>query len=389
MNNKKLKIAILSTIHNPITFSFSGGIEVFNYNLSAELSKEERGHEVVLFASADSKVKSELYPVCPHALFGGKFDPNDSQSMRKTIYLENHYYIQAMQYIKKNNFDIVHHSHTAFLPIYLGYLFNIPQILTTHMTANTNITLNQDINELMPDKSGVRLIGISRKQEEILSDLTFYSRVYNGIETKSFTYVEKPKDYFSWLGRIAPNKGTKEVIELALDAKIKLKLGGTIGVGKTVLDYLADIKRHFNNPLISYLGQVNAGGRNDLLGNSRAFLSPIQWEEPFGLVMIEAMACGTPVIAYARGSVPEVVKDGETGFIVNSSDEDKRGNWIIKKTGKEGMVEAIKKICAMPAEEYLRIRQNCRQHVEENFTVEKMVDGYEAVYKKVIEDYRK
>ncbi|MFH1855088.1 MAG: glycosyltransferase family 4 protein [bacterium] len=376
MNKKKLKIAIVSTIHNPITFAFSGGIEVFNYNLSAELSKKERGHEVVLIASGDSKVKSELYPVCPKALFGDSFNPNDSQSMRKAIYYENHYYIKAMQYIAKNDFDIIHHSHTAFLPIYLGYLSKIPQILTTHMTANTNITLNQDINELLPDKSGIPLVAISKKQEKILGDLSFYARVYNGIETESFTFVEKPKDYFSWLGRIAPNKGTKEAIELALSAKVKLKLGGTIGVGKTVVDYLESIKPYFSDPSISYLGEVDAEARNDLLGNSKAFLFPIKWEEPFGLVMIEAMACGTPVIAYRHGAVPEIVKDGVTGFICPPND-----------TGC--FKEAIKKIEEMPEEKYLQMRKNCRRHVEENFTLEKMVDGYEEVYRQVIENYKK
>ncbi|MCX6809822.1 MAG: glycosyltransferase family 4 protein [Candidatus Berkelbacteria bacterium] len=376
MDKKKLKIAIVSTIHNPITFSFSGGIEVFNYNLSAELSKKKRGHEVILFASGDSKVKSKLYPACPKALFGGDFNPNDSQSMRKAIYYENHYYIKTMQYIARNNFDIIHHSHTAFLPIYLGYLFKIPQIMTTHMTANTNITLNQDINELLPDKSGINLVAISKKQESILGDLSFYAKVYNGIEIESFTFTEKPSDYFSWLGRIAPNKGTKEAIELALDAKVKLKLGGTTGVGKTVIEYFASIKKHFSNPLISYLGQVDADERNTLLGKSRAFLFPIKWEEPFGLVMIEAMACGTPVIAYKLGAVPEVIKDGATGFICKPGD-------------KAGFLKAIKKIEEMPEGEYLQMRRNCRKHVEENFTVEKMVDGYEEVYKKVIADFSK
>jgi glycosyltransferase involved in cell wall biosynthesis len=104
--------------------------------------------------------------------------------------------------------------------------------------------------------------------------------------------------------------------------------------------------------------------------------------------MIEAMACGTPVIAYARGSVPEVIVDGVTGFVVNSSDDDIRGNWIIKKTGIEGLQEAIEKIYSLSDDEYLKIRKNCRKHVEENFTFNKMVDEYEKVYKEVIEASR-
>jgi len=101
--------------------------------------------------------------------------------------------------------------------------------------------------------------------------------------------------------------------------------------------------------------------------------------------MIEAMACGTPVVAYARGSVPEVIKDGETGFIVNSSEEDKRGDWIVKKTGIEGLCEAVEKIYAMPKNQYIEMRKNCRKHVENNFTVEKMVNNYEKVYREIID----
>lgn len=100
--------------------------------------------------------------------------------------------------------------------------------------------------------------------------------------------------------------------------------------------------------------------------------------------MIEAMACGTPVVAYARGSVPEVIKDGETGFIVNPSDTDIRGNWIIKKTGIEGLCEAVERIYSMPEDQYRQMRRNCRAHVEKNFTVERMVDEYEKVYKEIL-----
>ena len=123
---------------------------------------------------------------------------------------------------------------------------------------------------------------------------------------------------------------------------------------------------------------------SDFYGRAKALLYPIEWEEPFGLVLIESMACGTPIVAFARGSIPEVVIDGETGFIVNPSDSDIRGNFIIKKTGKEGLKEAVEKIYAMSEAEYRQMRLNCRKHVEANFTVEKMVDGYEKVYQKLL-----
>lgn len=371
-----MKIAVVSTLHSPILRDFCGGIEVFNYNLTAELSKSFRKHEVVLFASGDSKVKSELYTVYPHSLFNGDIDAGDPQGMRKIIYLENHGYIKALEYIKKNNFDIIHHSHTSFLPIYLGYEANIPQLLTTHMVANTNITLNYDLNELLPKEKGLAIISISKNQAKTLSDLDFFDHIYHGINLEEFEFVEKPQNYFSWLGRIASNKGTEEAIKIAIKADVELKLAGKIGVGKNVVDYFDTIKeKYFKNPLIKYLGPADSKQRNKLFGQSRAFIFPVNCEEPFGLVMIEAMACGTPVVVFDRGAVKEIIKDGITGFICPSGDID-------------AMVKAVKKINEMPEKEYQQMRQNCRLHVEENFTVKRMVDDYEKVYKKVIESWK-
>jgi glycosyltransferase involved in cell wall biosynthesis len=113
-------------------------------------------------------------------------------------------------------------------------------------------------------------------------------------------------------------------------------------------------------------------------------LAPLTWEEPFGLTLIESMACGTPVIAFARGSVPEIIEDGKTGYIVNSSEDDKRGDFVIKKTGIEGLCEAVERIYDMSEEGYRQMRKNCRAHVENNFTVERMVDQYEALYKEIL-----
>ena len=367
-----MKIAIVSTLHSPILPAFPGGIEVFNYNLSSELANPLRKHEVVLFASGDSQTKAKLYPVCPKPLFKMDLDPNEPQQMRKIIYWENHYYIKTIEYIRKNNFDIIHHSHTSFLPIYLGYKAKIPQILTAHMTANSNITLNIDIDELLLDQGGVAIVSISKAQARILKEFKFYENVYNGTNLKDFTFSLDAENYYAWIGRIAPNKGTKEAIELAIKTGIQLKLAGTIGVGRNVLEYFSQIKKkYFKNPLITFLGPVGPKERNNLLSKAKALLFPVQNEEPFGLVMIEAMACGTPVIAYDRGSIPEVVVDGETGFICSKDDP-------------ESMIHAIKKIEKMPEEQYQKMRLACRRRVEENFTIEKMVNNYEKIYRKIV-----
>ena len=132
------------------------------------------------------------------------------------------------------------------------------------------------------------------------------------------------------------------------------------------------------------VGMLTTPRREEVMGRAKCLLFPIKWEEPFGMVLIEAMACGTPVVAYARGSVPEIIKDGETGFIVNSSDSDIRGDWIVKKTGIAGLCEAVEKIYSMSKVEYQKMRHACRTHVEANFTVEKMADNYEKVYQKIL-----
>jgi len=371
-----MKIAIISTLHSPILPDFPGGMEVFNYNLSSELAKKNRKHEVTLFASGGSQTKASLYVVCPRPLFKMKLDPNEPQNMRKIIYLENHYYIKAMDNVVKNNFDIIHHSHTSFLPIYLGYKAKIPQVLTVHMTANTNITLNFDIKEFIKRKEDLGIISISKSQAHILKDFHFFANVYHGINLCDFTYSEDTQDYFAWLGRIAPNKGTEEAIQLALNAGVKLKVAGTIGIGKTVAEYFAKLKKkYFKNPDINFIGPIDLKIRNQFLSKARALIFPIQWEEPFGLVMIEAMACGTPVVAFNRGSVSEIIKDGETGFICPPGD-------VVC------MVRRVKEIYAMSEEKYQAMRHACRKHIEENFTVEKMVDGYEKVYQKIIDDWR-
>jgi len=182
-------------------------------------------------------------------------------------------------------------------------------------------------------------------------------------------------------GRFKKEKGFEEAIAVSERMQKKLLLSGDIRISQ---------KEYFNNmilPLIEksnnlvhFLEFVNHSMIDAFFRKGKLFLFPIRWEEPFGLVMIESMATGTPVVAYARGSVPEIIKDGETGFIVNPSDDDVRGSWIVKKTGIEGLCEAVEKIYSMPESEYKQMRKNCREHVEKNFTVEKMVDNYEKMY---------
>jgi len=185
--------------------------------------------------------------------------------------------------------------------------------------------------------------------------------------------------------RLKKIKGVEEAINVALKTKRRLKLSGDIrGSEKEYFYHTIKPLIDKSQGLVKFLHFVNHSMIPYFFASGKLFIFPIQWEEPFGLVMIEAMATGTPVVAFARGSVPEVIKDGETGFIVNPSDDDIRGNFIIKKTGIEGLCEAVEKIYSMPEDQYRKMRKACREHVEKNFTVEKMVDAYEKVYEEII-----
>jgi len=207
--------------------------------------------------------------------------------------------------------------------------------------------------------------------------------IYHGIKLDDFVFSQTSENYISMIGRYIPEKGFEDAIASSIKQNVQLKIASSPNYQKT--DYYLQKIKPFLNKNIMELNFLKEDQRNIFLMESKIMLMPIKWEEPFGMVMIEAMACGTPVVAYARGSVPEVIKDGETGLIVNPSEEDKRGDWIIKKTGLEGLCEAVERIYSMPENQYRQMRQNCRAHVEEYFTVEEMINNYEKAYQKIID----
>jgi len=187
------------------------------------------------------------------------------------------------------------------------------------------------------------------------------ANIYNGIDIERFPFNYKPKDYLAFLGRMSPEKGPVEAIKIAKKAKMKLIMAAKIDLVDQ--EYFArEVKPLIDDKQIKFIGEVNHQGKVKLLKNAKALITPIQWEEPFGLFFVEAMACGTPVIAFRMGSVPEVVKDGKTGFIVKNIKE---------------AVEAVKNIDQIK-------REDCRIWVEKNFPIKKMVDDYEKIYYQIV-----
>lgn len=360
---KKLKIAQIAPLWMTIPPKKYGGIERIIHYLTKELVK--RGHDVTLFASGDSKTKAKLVSVYPRSL------KEDNIPWTDPLWnLEN----LSVAFKKAEQFDIVH-SHLDLWTLFFQETTKTPVLHTFH-----NPLYISSITD--PERFPTRLklfechknttfgCFISKSQRD-LCPVNFPKNavVYNGIDISLYKFNPKPKDHFVWIARIDPYKGIENAIEAAKEAKVKLILAGRLDPERN--DYFKEKIKPKLNDKIQYVGELSQKELSEFYGSARACLYPIEWHEPFGLVMTEAMACGTPVIAFDRGSVSEVVKNGKTGFVMPLLN--KKGERNIK-----GIVEAIKKIDQLD-------RTDCRKWVEENFTYQKMTDGYEKIYSKLLQ----
>lgn len=355
---KKLKIAQIVPLWVPVPPKKYGGIERIASYLTEELVK--RGHEVTLFASGDSKTKAKLISVYPRSLL------KDNISWTDHLWnLENLSYA----FSRAKEFDVIH-SHLDVWSVFFQEIVKTPVIHTFHnplyAKKGKKITTNR-LKIFDRHKKGAHWCYISKSQKQ-LSPLKIRqsSVVYNGIDTSLFKFNPKPKDYFVWIARIDPYKGIENAIAAAEMTGVKLLLAGRLD--KAMKDYFNQrIKPHLGRK-IKYVGELSQKELSDFYGNAIASLYPIEWHEPFGLVMVESMACGTPVISFARGSVREVVKNGYSGYVLPMMKKEKRN---IK-----GLAKAIENIREIK-------REDCRTWVEKNFSYQKMTDRYEKIYYKL------
>ena len=344
-----MKIAQIAPFEEPVPPKKYGGIERIVYHLTEELVKN--GHNVVLFATGDSKTSAKLLSIFPKALRSIKIGQNlKAREAYKLVGLA-----KVIEILLKENFDIIHnHIGWRFLP----FIKILKTKVVTTLHGPLDIGYQRFIYQKFPNSY---YISISKNQREPLPKLNFVGNVYNGIDIRSFPFKEKSGNYLAFLGRMSPEKGPLEAIKIAKKMKMKLVMAAKIDVVDK--EYFSKkIKPLIDNRMIKFIGEVGHKKKVQLLQNAKATLVPINWREPFGLVLTESMACGTPVIAFKRGSVPEVIKDKKTGFIVKNVDE---------------AVESLKKIDQID-------RRDCRKWVEEKFTSEKMANGYEKIYNKVI-----
>jgi len=379
-----MKIGILGTLSKPISESSSGGTEVFCYLLAKGLVK--KGHTVYLFASKASFVPGvnviSVSPVIIEEIKQTYFTQKKQEvppAEKKVI--DQSLVARMTLAIKEyeSSVDIFHDNTSSAIVGSVSDMLKRPIVTTFHMPPG-EFPEYVEVPRLItnPTNSYVSVSRYEQRHVDIPSTL-----IYNGIDVDSFVVNTEGGKGLMWIGRVSKQtpKGLQEAVLLARATKKELSFAANI----TDQDYFTtEIQPHISDSIHDCGKILDDQKKNEFLGNARAALFPIQWEEPFGFVFIEAMACGTPLIAYARGSVPEIIEDGVTGFIVNPSETDIRGNWTVKKTGEEGMKEAIERIYAMDETSYRAMRQACRKRVEDHFSVDTMVKGYETLYESLL-----
>jgi glycosyltransferase involved in cell wall biosynthesis len=322
-----------------------GGIELVVSLLTDELVR--RGHEVTLFASGDSQTLAKLESIHPRAL---RLDSSVKEyGIYEMLHLSNIYEQAA-------GFDLIH-SHMGCAALPYARLIKTPTVHTLHGI------FTPDNRKLFSYAKQQPYVSISDSQREPDLGLNCLATVYNGINVNSFKFHAQPDRpaYLAFLGRMSPEKGPHHAIEIAKRTGIPLKMAGKIDVVDREF-YDREIAPHVDGEFIQFMGEANHAQKNELMGRAIATLFPITWREPFGLVMVEALAAGSPVIAMNMGSVPEVIADGKVGFVCDTVDE---------------CVASVSRLAEIN-------RSACRQHVQDNFSAQSMTAGYEAVYTQML-----
>lgn len=344
-----MRIAQIAPLFEAVPPKLYGGTERVVHWITEALV--EQGHDVTLFASGDSVTSAKLDAVWPQAL---RLAP-------VTDWIAT--YVLMVEHVaqRAHEFDVLH-FHIDYWPNSVFTRLGIPFVTTLH--GRLDLPEFKVVYSKFPT---VPIVSISDNQRKPVPDLGWAGTVHHGMPANLLTPQPTGADkYFAFLGRISPEKRVDRAIEIAGACQTELRVAAKIDRADD--EYFArEIKHLFELPHVNYIGEINDAQKVGFLSDARALLLPIDWEEPFGLVMIEAMACGTPVIAYRRGSVSEVIEDGITGFIVDDM---------------AGAIEAAKKIDTID-------RAGVRKRFEQRFTNLRMADDYMAIYQKLIAANRK
>ncbi|HXQ21399.1 MAG TPA: glycosyltransferase family 4 protein [Candidatus Acidoferrales bacterium] len=341
-----MRIAQVAPLYESVPPKLYGGTERVVSYLTEELVR--LGHEVTLFASGDSETTAKLVAACPRALW-------QDADCRET--LPHHVRLMELVFDDVSRFDLIH-FHCDYLHFPLLRRCPCPSVTTLHGQLHV-----PDLGPLFARYPEVPLVSISNAQRRPLPGANWQATVYHGLPRNLHTYRERPGEYLAFVGRMSPEKRVDRAIEIARQARMRLKVAAKIYPEERA--YFHDTIEpllHASRRWVEFVGEVGGRDKDEFLGNARALLFPIDWPEPFGLVMIEALACGTPVIGWRTGSVPEVITDGVTGFVVDSIEQ---------------AVQAVERVGGLS-------RRACRQVFEERFDAARMARDYVEVYRRLV-----
>jgi len=340
-----MRIAQVAPLAESVPPKLYGGTERVVSWLTEDLVR--RGHHVTLFASGDSRTRAELVPVVPRAL---RLNPEVKDCQPYNLLLLDRVFARA------DDFDVIHfHIDMIHYPLFR----NMADRLVTTLHGQLDFP---DLKPFYRAFAELPLVSISQAQRKPLPPVNWMATIHHGMPKDLYRLHSTRGQYLAFLGRICPEKGIEDAIAIAERTQIPLKIAAKIDRADREY-YEARVKPLLSSPHVEYIGEINDGDKNEFLGGALALLFPICWPEPFGLVIIEAMACGTPVIAYPCGSVPEIVEDGVTGFIVKDIEEG---------------ASAVERVSALD-------RNRIRERFERRFTVEQMGNKYLDVYRRLMD----
>ncbi len=342
---EEMKIAQVAPLIESIPPKFYGGTERIVHAITEELVR--RGHDVTLFASGDSTTHARHIWVHHSSL--REAYPSDLRS--RVVYSQLHL---STAYSHQHEFDVIH-DHTGHFGVHFAQLSSTPVVMTLHGVITP---LCQYVFTKLRKPT---LTPISNAQKKPAPWLNYSDTVYNGLDFSEYPTGVKHKGFLLFVGRICPEKGLHYAIEVAKKSGLPLIIAAKYEPEINKAYFEEKIKPHLSSR-IQWIGEVNQEERNALFSQALASLHPVTWPEPFGLTIIEAMACGTPVIAFNQGSIPEVIQHNRTGCIVDTVDE---------------MVQAVSRI-------HFISRETCREYARNTFNVRRMVNGYERIYRHLI-----
>lgn len=339
-----MRIAQLAPLAESVPPKLYGGTERVIAWLVDELVG--LGHDVTLFATGDSSTTGRLHAVWPRALRLGRKSVDQNAACAVLI--------EAVAK-RAHDFDVIH-SHVDWLPLPLLRRTGVPFLTTMH--GRLDLPGLPDVVRAFPDAG---FVSISDHQRRSLPEANWLGTILHGMPTDLFRPSYECGSYLAFLGRLTADKGPEDAIRIANAARVPLRIAAKIPRAETAY-FKKRLERHIDGDHVALVGEVDDAKKQPFLANAAALLFPIDWPEPFGLVMIEAMACGTPVIAYRSGSVPEVVDDGVTGFIID---------------GEQQAIEAVKELSRLD-------RRKTRARFEERFAAIRMAREYENRYRELV-----